>query len=303
MIHNGIWYADREHGSPQPPAPTAHAAAAERVARADDCFPGRAGRSVCGRLGRRSVCHESRAINQSRHEDEGGASRRAIGGSFCDATWKAPSTIDLKCEVEKGSAISGLSRTVTKSRRGQVGRVDSAALEEQVNTQRITYEKARASMIQAEKDFRGREDRGAGIPGRDVVTELLKLDSNITIASENLRSAQNALEHSNACSARATSALLDLASQKFSVQRAHSKLDSAHTAKDVLTKYTKVKMVQELESKRDSSEAMGNSEKASFALEESPTQAAGSAGAQVRHYRTRRRHGRLREQYRPPRPV
>ena len=94
-------------------------------------------------------------------------------------------------------------------------------------------------------------------------------DAKMTIAEENLRSAQNALEHSERMFRKGYISALDLESQKFQVQRAQLELDSANTSKDVLVKFTKLKMVQELESKRDSAEAKMRSEGASFDLEES----------------------------------
>lgn len=178
--------------------------------------------------------------------------------------------IDLKCEVAGGSAILWIVEDGEQVKKGdKLVELDSSALEEKVNTQRIAYEKARAVMIQAEKDFAAAKIAVQEYVEGTYVTELLKVESQITIAAENLRSSQNTLDHSQRMFRKGYISALDLASQTFSVQRAQLELDSAHTAKDVLVKYTKVKMLQELESKRDSAEAQVNSEKASFALEES----------------------------------
>jgi HlyD family secretion protein len=187
-----------------------------------------------------------------------------------DGNVESAVNIDLKCEVAKGSAILWIVEDGEQVKQGdKLVELDSSALEEQVNTQRIAYEKARAVMIQAEKDFAAAKIAVQEYLEGTFVTELLKVESNITIATENLRSAQNTLDHSQRMFRKGYISALDLASQTFSVQRAQLELDSANTAKDVLVKYTKVKMVQELESKRDSAEAQVNSEKASFALEES----------------------------------
>jgi multidrug efflux pump subunit AcrA (membrane-fusion protein) len=94
-------------------------------------------------------------------------------------------------------------------------------------------------------------------------------ENKMTIATENLRSAQNTLDHSQRMFRKGYISALDLASQTFSVERAQLELDSANTAKEVLVKYTKEKTLQDLTSKRDSTEAMVRSETASFALEES----------------------------------
>ncbi len=178
--------------------------------------------------------------------------------------------IDIKCEVAGGSAILWIVEDGQQVKKGdKLVELDSSALEEQVNQQRITYEKARATMIQAEKDF-----AAAKIAVREYIegiflTTSLAADSNITIASENLRSAQNSLEHSQVMFRKGYISALDLESQKFGVERAQLELASANTAKEVLVKYTKVKTVQELQSRSDATEARVRSERASFELEES----------------------------------
>ncbi len=178
--------------------------------------------------------------------------------------------IDIKCEVAGGSAILSIVEDGQQVKKGdKLVELDSSALEEKVNTQKITFQKAKAAKIQAEKDF-----AAAGIAVQEYlegayVKLLLDAESKITIATENLRSAQNTLEHSQRMFRKGYISALDLASQTFSVERAQLELDSANTAKEVLVKYTKEKTLQELSSKRDSAEAMVRSETASFALEES----------------------------------
>ena len=177
---------------------------------------------------------------------------------------------DLKCEVAGGSAILWIVEDGELVKQGdKLVELDSSALDEKVNTQKIALEKARALMIQAEKNFAAAQIAVQEYVEGTFVTELLNVESQITIAAENLRSAQNTLDHSERMFRKGYISALDLASQTFSVQRAQQELDSANTAKNVLVKYTKVKMLQELESKRDSAEAQVNSERASFALEES----------------------------------
>ena len=133
----------------------------------------------------------------------------------------------------------------------------------------MPIEKARAAKIQAEKDYAAAKLAVDEYLQGTFVQAVQDQDAQITIAEENLRSAQNALEHSERMFRKGYISALDLESQKFSVQRAQLELDSARTAKDVLVKFTKEKMLQELESKRDSSEAQMRSEGASFDLEES----------------------------------
>lgn len=187
-----------------------------------------------------------------------------------DGNLESAANIDIKCEVAGGTAILWIVPDGTEVKEGdKLVELDSAALEEQINQQRIATEKARASKIQAEKDFAAATLAVDEYLQGTFIQSVQDQDAQITIAEENLRSAQNALEHSERMFRKGYISSLDLESQRFSVQRAQLELDSARTAKDVLVKFTKVKMVQELESKRDSAEAKMASEDASFALEES----------------------------------
>jgi HlyD family secretion protein len=187
-----------------------------------------------------------------------------------DGNVESAVNIDLKCEVAGGSAILWIVEDGDQVKKGdKLVELDSSTLVEQVNQQRITYEKARAVMIQAQKDFAAAKIAVQEYLEGTFVKALLDVDSKITIATENLRSSQNTLDHSQRMFRKGYISALDLASQTFSVERAQLELDSAHTAKEVLVKYTKVKMLQEFESKRDSAEAQVRSEGASFALEES----------------------------------
>ncbi len=187
-----------------------------------------------------------------------------------DGNLESAINIDVKCEVAGGTSILWIvddGKEVTKGEK--LVELDSAALEESINQQRIATEKARAAKIQAEKDYAAAKLAVDEYLQGTFVKSVQDQDAQITIAEENLRSAQNALEHSERMFRKGYISALDLESQKFQVQRAELELDSARTAKDVLVKFSKVKMLQELESKRDSSEAKMRSESASFDLEES----------------------------------
>ncbi len=187
-----------------------------------------------------------------------------------DGNLESAVNIDIKCEVAGGTSILWIVDDGKEVEKGEkIVELDSAALEESINQQRIAFEKARAAKIQAEKDYAAAKLAVDEYLQGTFVQAVQDQDAQITIAEENLRSAQNALEHSERMFRKGYISALDLESQKFSVQRAQLELASARTAKDVLVKFTKVKTVQELESKRDSSEAQMRSEGASFDLEES----------------------------------
>jgi multidrug efflux pump subunit AcrA (membrane-fusion protein) len=187
-----------------------------------------------------------------------------------DGSLESAVNIDIKCEVAGGSSILWIVDDGTQVKKGEkIIELDSAALEESINQQRIATEKARAAKIQADKDHAAAELAVKEYLNGTFVQAQQDQDAKVTIAEENLRSAQNALEHSERMFRKGYISALDLESQKFQVQRAQLELDSARTAKLVLINFTKLKMMQELESKRDSAEAKKRSESASFDLEES----------------------------------
>lgn len=178
--------------------------------------------------------------------------------------------IDIKCEMVGGSVILWIVDDGTQVEKGEkLVELDSSDLEEKLNQQRIAYEKARAAMVEAEKDFAAAQTAVQEYLDGTYVQELLEAENQITIANENLRSSQNALEHSERMFRKGYISALDLASQRFSVERAQLELDSAETAKDVLVRFTKEKMLQELTSRRDAAEAQVAAQEASFTLEES----------------------------------
>ncbi len=183
---------------------------------------------------------------------------------------ESAANIDIKCEVAGGSVILWIvedGQQVTKDEK--LVELDSSTIEEQTDQQKIAYEKARAAMIQAEKDFAAAKIAVQEYLEGTFVTALLDAENQITIASENLRSAQNSLEHAEVMFRKGYISNLDLESERFAVERAQLELDSANTAKNVLTRFTKEKMLQELQSKSDAAEARVRSEQASFSLEES----------------------------------
>ena len=69
------------------------------------------------------------------------------------------------------------------------------ALEEQISQQRITFEKARSASIQARKDYEVAQITVEEYLEGTYKKEVQDADAQITIAMENLRTAQNTLEH------------------------------------------------------------------------------------------------------------
>lgn len=186
-----------------------------------------------------------------------------------DGNMESASNVEIKCQVAGGSSILWIVPDGTFVKKGdKLVELDASSLEEQINTQKIAFEKARAAMIEAEKDFEvakiSVEEYLQGI----FKKELQDADAAITIAMENLRTAQNAKAHSERMFRKGYVSSLEVESQQFGVQRADLELNAAKTARDVLVRFTKRKTLEDLESKRDTAKTKAESQRSSFELEE-----------------------------------
>ena len=186
---------------------------------------------------------------------------------------ESASNIEVKCQVAGGSSILWIVEDGKQVKEGEkLVELDSSALEDQINTQRIAFEKARATKIQSEKNF---------AVAKISVTEYLEgtykqllqdAEALITIAEENLRAAKNSQDHSEKMFRKGYVSELDLEGAKFAVERAKLELGSANTAKQVLEKFTKEKTLEDLRSQRDNAEAQMNSDASAFELEQTRLQ-------------------------------
>jgi len=187
-----------------------------------------------------------------------------------DGNVESAKNVEIKCQVAGGSSILSIVKDGSQVKQGEkLVELDASQLDDQINAQKITYEKARSALVQAEKDFLVAEISVKEYLEGTFKKELQDAQAQITIAEENLRTSRNMLQHSQRMFRKGYISTLELEGQQFSVQRSQLELDSARTAKDVLENFTKVKMIEDLQSKVETAKAKLESEKAAFALEES----------------------------------
>lgn len=176
--------------------------------------------------------------------------------------------VDIACEVDGGSTVIEIvddGAFVTKGM--ELVKLDDSVISENATAQKIAFEKARALMIQAEKDFAAAkiavEEYREGIFKKDLRTA----ESNVTAATERLQATQNTLAYGERMFRKGYITPQQLEAQKSAVARAELDLGTAKIALDVLTTFTKPKMITELESTRDAAEARLESERAALDLE------------------------------------
>jgi HlyD family secretion protein len=98
--------------------------------------------------------------------------------------------------------------------------------------------------------------------------DFSEAESKVAVAQGNLHSAENALQHGERMFRKGYISRLQLEAQKTAIERSKLELEAAQTARNVLKRFTRPKMIQELESKRDAAEAKRDGDKAALVLEE-----------------------------------
>jgi multidrug efflux pump subunit AcrA (membrane-fusion protein) len=187
-----------------------------------------------------------------------------------DGTVESSSNLDVKCEVAGSATILWLVKDGSQVNEGdELVRLDSSLIEEQVNTQKIACEKAQATRIEAQRMFSAAKISVQEYAEGTFLQNLQTIDANVTVAMENLRSAENTYYYTERMARKGYVASLQRESQAFAVERAKLDLSAARTAKHVLETFTRPKMIEDLESKRDTAEAKMRAEEAAFELEES----------------------------------
>lgn len=187
-----------------------------------------------------------------------------------DGNLESASNIDIRCQVFGGATIKDIVVDGTFVKQGEkLVELDSAAIDEQILTQRIQYEKARAVRDQAVNDLVAAKIALREYVEGTFVKELQTADSAVTVANENLRSARNTLDFTERMYRKGYVTTLQKEAQEFSVKKAQLDVDLAETAKKVLQEFTFEKMKNELETKVATAEAKAKSEEAAFQLEDS----------------------------------
>ncbi len=177
--------------------------------------------------------------------------------------------VDITCDVAGGATIIWLVDDGDRVTKGMdIVKLDASVLSENATAQKIAYEKARALMIQADKDHAAAkiavEEYREGLFRKDLRTA----ESNVTAATERLQATENTLAYGQRMFRKGYITPQQLEAQKSAVARANLDLGTANIALEVLTTYTKPKIITELESMRDSAAARLASEKAALELEQ-----------------------------------
>jgi multidrug resistance efflux pump len=186
-----------------------------------------------------------------------------------DGEVESASNVDVKCRVAGGSTILWIVPDGTIVTEGQeIVRLDQAAIEDLYNTQKGVYSTALAAHIKAGEDYEAAAIAVDEYVKGTFLKELQTIESQITVAQQNLSSAQDLLEHTERMVRKNFATPLQLEADQFAVDRAKIDLKTAEITRSALVDFTKPKTVKTLEATRDAAAALRDSAAANLALEE-----------------------------------
>jgi len=177
--------------------------------------------------------------------------------------------VEIKCRVKGGSTVLWVVESGTEVKKGdELVRLDKSTIEDNISTQKITYETALANKATAESDVAvakiGIEEYLQGT-FRSLQTTAKK---DVVIAESNLKSSKNALEHAEKMFRKGYNSQLDLEAQRDAVEHAKLELDVKKTDLEALEQFTKAKELETLNGLMKIAEARLGAEEASLGLEE-----------------------------------
>jgi HlyD family secretion protein len=186
-----------------------------------------------------------------------------------DGNLESSDNTEVKCEVPGGSTILKIVDEGIRVEEGaELVWLDESTIEDALDQQKGVVDEAQAAKIQAVENSKAAkiaiEEYEKGI----FEQEEQIAEANIIIALENQASAENLLDHTNKMVRKGFATPLQLKSDEFAVKRAGLELKAARTALTVLQKYTKKKILTELNAAYDAAVALERSKKAAFDLEQ-----------------------------------
>jgi HlyD family secretion protein len=183
--------------------------------------------------------------------------------------------VELICEVAapQGVRILDIVQEGTIVEAGDlVAQLDDSTIRKELATQKIAMNTVSAALSKAENDFAAaaiaRKEYELGV----FVQEEQKLESELFVAKENYRRAEDFYEHSRTLAKKSYITDVQLEGDRFSVDKHKKDLDAAETKLMVIREYTKPKTLKKHDSDIRTAEAAVEAEKSKLAIEEEKLQ-------------------------------
>ncbi len=185
---------------------------------------------------------------------------------------RSSQNVEIRCEVEsrggQGVAILELIPEGTYVQPGTVlAKLDSSALEEEYQQQQIVVSASEARVTQARNEYETALIAKQEYLEGTYKQEEQQIRSEILVAEENLRRAEEYLKYSQRLAARGYITPAQLEADRFAVEKARTELETARVKLFVLQNYTKAKMLKQLEAEIQSAQARLKSETRTYQLD------------------------------------
>lgn len=179
---------------------------------------------------------------------------------------------EIKCEVETGrEGVTILELPFGEGavvKKGDIIAIlDSSELDKEIAEQKIQVNTAESTHIQSQNLHETAVIALAEYQDGTFRQERELIESEIFVAEENLKRAEEYHEYSKKLNGLGYVTEVQLQADKFAVDKAQKELDTAKTKLSVLENYTKAKMVMTLKSDINSAEAKMKADKESLDLE------------------------------------
>ena len=175
---------------------------------------------------------------------------------------------EIKCKVRGGSTILWVIEAGAEVKPGdELVRLDASVLEDSINTQKIAYQTVLAAHAQSVSDVGIAKIAITEYIEGTFRSEMKTKQKDLAVAESNLRSSQDTLEYSRRMFRKGYNTALEIESKVFAVKQAQLELEVLQTDIDVLERFTKAKMLEELRSTLKSKEAKLAADTAALDLE------------------------------------
>ncbi len=187
---------------------------------------------------------------------------------------EAMNSVEIRCEVKaKNTAGTSILRIVEEGAHVERGdflvEFDSSALEAEKTQQQIVVNTAKALMIQSKNSYDTANITKTEYLEGTFLQEQQAIEGEVFVAEENLRRAQEYLQYSKQLAAKGYVTPLQLEADQFAVEKFQKELETTRTKLDVLQRFTKQKMIIQLESDIVTAEAKWKADESSYLLEQS----------------------------------
>lgn len=185
---------------------------------------------------------------------------------------QSASNVEIRCEVQArnsaGTTILEVIPEGTYVEEGQIlVRLDDSALKTEETQQQIACNASEAAMIQSRNAYETAKIAKQEYLDGKYIQEKQTIDGEILVAQEDARRAKQFIDYSKMLFSKGYVTKLQLEADEFALQKAEMAKMTAETKLEVLEKFTKQKMITQLESDIKTTEAKLKSDEHSHQLD------------------------------------